>query len=66
MIMESIFSFLPSYFSIIFVAKGKVSKSISLFLSHIRPKQCWLIRLQDCKSNMSLEQSDEIVYFFTC
>ena len=61
--MESIFSFLPSYFSIIFLAKGKISKSISLFLSHIGPKQCWPIRLQDFKSNMSLEQSDKIVYF---
>ena len=64
--MESIFSFLPSYFSIIFLAKGKISKSISLFLSHIGPKQCWPIRLQDFKSNISLEQSDEIVCFFTC
>ena len=31
--MESVFSFLPSYFSIIFLAKGKISKSVSLFLS---------------------------------
>ena len=65
MMMESIFSFLPSYFSIIFLAKGKVSKPNSLFLSHTGPKQCWLIRLQDLKSNVSLEQSDEIVYSFT-
>ena len=64
--MESIFSFLPSYFSIIFLAKGKISKSGSLFLSHIGPKRCWPIRLQDFKSNISLEQSDEIVCFFTC
>ena len=64
--MEFVFSFLPSYFSIIFLAKGKISKSISLFLSHIGPKQCWPIRLQDFKSNISLEQSDEIVCFFTC
>ena len=64
--MESIFSFLPSYFSIIFLAKGKISKSVSLFLSHIGPKWCWPIRLQDFKSNISLEQSNEIVYFFTC
>ena len=42
--MESIFSFVLSYFSIILLAKGKISKSISI----------------------SLEQSDEIVYFFTC
>ena len=59
--MEPTFSFLPSYFSIIFLAKGKVNKSISLFLSHIGPKQCWQIRLQHFRSNISLEQSDEIV-----
>ena len=47
--MESIFSFLLSYFSIIFLAKGKISKSVSYF-----------------KSNISLEQSNQIVYFFTC
>ena len=64
--MKSLFSFLPSYLSIIFLAKGKISKSVSLFLSHIWPKQCWPIRLQDFKSNISLELSDEIVYFFTC
>ena len=29
----------------------------------MRPKWCWPIRLQDFKSNISLEQSDEIVYF---
>ena len=52
-----------SYFSIIFLAKGKISKSISLFLSHIGPKRCWPIRFQDFKSNISLERSDEIVYF---
>ena len=66
MMMESIFSFLPSYFSIIFLPKGKISKSVSLFLSHTGPKWCWPIRLQDFKSNISLEQSNEIVYFFTC
>ena len=66
MMMESIFSFLPSYFSIIFLAKGKISKSITLFLNHLGPKQCWLIKLQDFKSNISLEQSDEMVYFLTC
>ena len=60
------FSFLPSYFSLIFLAKGKISKSASLFLRHIGPKQCWPIRLQDFKSNISLEQSNEIAYFFTC
>ena len=64
--MESIFSFLPSYFSIIFLAKGKISKSISLFLSHIGPKRCWPTRFYDFKSNIFLEQSDEVVYFFTC
>ena len=66
MMMESVFSFLPSYFSIIFLAKGKISKSVSLFLSHIGPNWCWPIRLQDFKSNISLEQSNESVYFFTC
>ena len=64
--MEFIFSFRPSYFSIIFLAKCKISKSVSLFLSHIGSKWCWPIRLQDFKSNISLEQSDEIVCFFTC
>ena len=59
-------SFLPSYFSIIFLAKAKISKSVSLFLSHTGPKWCWPIRLQDFKLNISLEQSNEIVYFFTC
>ena len=52
MIMESVFSFLPSYFSIIFLGKGKISKSVSLFLSHIRPKWFWSIRLQDFKLNI--------------
>ena len=66
MMMESVFSFLPSYFSIIFLAKVKISKSVSLFLSHIGPKQCWTIRLQDFKSSISLEKTNEIVYFFTC
>ena len=65
MMMESVFSFLP-YFSIVFLAKGKISKSVSLFLSHIGPKRCWSIGLQDFKSNTSLEQSNEIVYYFTC
>ena len=40
--------------------------SVSLFLSHIGLKRCWPIRLQDFKSNIYLEQSNEIVYFFTC
>ena len=66
MMMESVFSFLPSYFSIIFLAKGKISKSVSLFLTYIGPKRCRPMRLQDFKSNISLEQSDEILYFFTC
>ena len=44
MMMGSIFSFSPSYFSIIFLTKGKISKSISLFLSHIGLKQCWPIK----------------------
>ena len=64
--MEFIFSFLLSYFSIIFLAKGKISESVSLFLSHIGPKWCWPISKQDFKSNISLEQSDKIVYSFTC
>ena len=58
--------FFPSYFSIIFLAKGKISKSTGLFLRHIGPKQCWPIRLQDFKSNISPDQNNEIVYFFTC
>ena len=64
--MTSVFSFLPSYFSIIVFANGKISKSISLFLSHIGPKRFWQIRLQDFKSNISLEQNDGTVYFFVC
>ena len=32
MMMESIFSFVLSYFSIILLAKGKISKSISISL----------------------------------
>ena len=44
----------------------KVVCSVSFFLRHIEPKRCWPIRLQDSKSNISLEQSNEIVYFFTC
>ena len=70
MMTESVFSFLPSHFSIIFLAKGKISQSFSFFLSHIGPKQSWPIRLQDFKSNIPLEQSiyimREIVYLFTC
>ena len=65
MMMEFVFSFLQSYFFIIFLAKGKISKSVSLFLNHVGSKWCWPNRLQDFKSNMSLEQSNEIVYFFT-
>ena len=64
--VKSVFSFLPSYFSSNFLAKDKISKSVSLFFSHIGPKQCWQIRLQDFKSNISLEQNNEIIYFFTC
>ena len=66
MMMESIFSFHPSYFSIIFLAKAKIIKSISLFLSHIGAMWIWTIIFQDFKSNISPEQSDEIVYFFAC
>ena len=60
MMMEYIFRFLPSYFSTIFLAIGKINKSITLFLSHIGPKGCYSIRLQDFKSNIPLQQSDEI------
>ena len=42
--------------SITFLAKGKVSKSISLFLSDIGPKRFLLIRLQNFKSNIFLVQ----------
>ena len=63
MIMEFILSFFPSYFSVIFLAKGKISKYISLFLSHLVSKRYCQIRLQDFKSNISPEKSDEIVYF---
>ena len=66
MMMESNFSILPSYFSIIFLAKSKISKSVSSFLSHIGPKWCCPIRLQDFKLNISLEQSNEIAYLFAC
>ena len=45
--MECIFSSISSYFSFIFLAKGKSSKSISLFISHIGPKWSWPIKLQD-------------------
>ena len=61
--IESIFSFLQ-YLLYHLLAKDKISKSVSLFSSHIWPKQFWPIRFQDFKSNMSLEQSDEIVHFF--
>ena len=63
MMMESTFSFLLSYFSIIFLAQSKISKSVSLFLSHIGPKWCRPIRLQDFKSNISLKQSNEMSTF---
>ena len=63
MIMEFILSFFPSYFSVIFLAKGKISEYISLFLSHLVSKRYCQIRLQDFKSNISPEKSDEIVYF---
>ena len=66
MMMESGFSFLPSYFSIIFLVKSKISKSVSLFLNHIGPKRCWPITLQDFESNISLKQNNKKVYFFTC
>ena len=58
--MESIFSFLSSYFSFFFFS---LSKFIILFLSHIGPKQSCK---SDCKifiSNISLEQSQEIAAF---
>ena len=61
--MESIFSFLSSYFSLIFLAKGKNSKSISLLLSHIGPKRSCQ---SDCRIsiwNISLEQSGNSLFF---
>ena len=58
--------FLVFFHLIIILAKGKISKSVNLFVSHIEPKWCCSIRLLDFKSNISLEQSNEIVYFFTC
>ena len=58
--------FLVFFHLIIILAKGKISKSVNFFVSHIEPKWCWSIRLLDFKSNISLEQSNEIVYFFTC
>ena len=57
-------SIISSIFSIIFSAKAKISKSASLFLSHTGPKWRWPIRLQDFKLNISLEVSNEIVYFW--
>ena len=62
MVMESVFSFLPAYFSIIFLGKAKISKSADFFLSHTGPKWCWLIRLQDSKLNISLEQNNESTF----
>ena len=58
MMMEAGLIFLLSYFSIIFLAKDKISKSVGLLISHIGPKQRWPIRLQHFKSNISLEQSN--------
>ena len=46
MMMESTFSFLSSYI-IIFLVKGKISKSISFFLSHIVPKHS--VGQSDCR-----------------
>ena len=66
LMMESIFSFLSSYFSIIFLSKGKISKCISLFLCHIEPKWFCQMRLENFDSNILLQQSDETVCFFTC
>ena len=45
MMMEPIFSFLPSYFSIIKKAKGKITKSVSLFLGPVGLKWCWPVGL---------------------
>ena len=54
-------------FSFILLLYHSLTKgTISLFLSHIGPKKCWPARWQDFKSNISLKQSDEMVYFFTC
>ena len=61
MMMEFIFSFLLSYFPIIFLAKGKISKSVSLFLSHTGQKVFGLSDSKILSQYMSLEQSDETV-----
>ena len=45
----SVFRFLPSYFSIKFLAKANIGKSVSFFISYTGPKWCWPIRLQDFK-----------------
>ena len=44
--MESVFSFLPSYFSIIFLTKGEFSKSVSLFLRSHRAKMVLAVTKQ--------------------
>ena len=60
--MKSIFSFFHLLFQVL--AKRKTSKSVSLFLIHIGPNWYWQIRLKDFKSNICLEQIDEIIYPF--
>ena len=47
-----------------FLAKHKISKSVSLFLIRVGPNWYFPIRLKDFKSNLYLEQSDEIVYTY--
>ena len=62
MMMQFIFIFLLSYFSMIFLVKGKISKS--MFLSHFGPKRFWQIRLQDFKSNICLFDLYELFDLF--
>ena len=43
----------------------EVKSITSVILRDIGRKQIWPIRLQNLKSNISLEENDEIVYFFS-
>ena len=64
--MESIFSFPLSYFSFIFLVKGKCSKSISFFLCHIGPKRSCQSAWRIFISNVFLEKSEKIAFFYAC
>ena len=66
MMMESIFSFLSSYFCFIILAIGKSSKFISFFLASSYWVKMVFTNQTDCKifkSYIFLE-SDEKAYFF--